>query len=354
MEDAKFVLSKSKILEQYNKVKSLSDIVSYSSKTNQDVTKILEEETDCMFSVHLVNELKHLKDKSRALFIAQAWNNDFIFKLITDGIRNFVVDNEYDLDTLLKFLKNYDVSKFGKINLLLRLKLKENSIRTEKYFVFGMRADVINKRLSEINKINKINEIGIHFHRKTQNMSEWNLIYELNNIISEENWNIIDIVNIGGGLPSVYANTNIDVFDSIFKKVVDFKEFLNMKKIKLIIEPGRFIAAPSGKLVTEIMCIDENNITVNASVYNSDMDAIIVPVKLLVDGELSKIESQGNDEIHAYVIKGITPCSMDIFRYKVYLKKPKIGDKLVFINAGAYNFFSDFCDLEKLKTEVVE
>ena len=40
----KFILSKSKVLEQYNKVKEIGDVVSYSSKTNQMVTKILEEE----------------------------------------------------------------------------------------------------------------------------------------------------------------------------------------------------------------------------------------------------------------------------------------------------------------------
>ena len=42
MQRARFVLSKSKLLEQYNKVKQAADIVSYSSKTNKEVTKILE------------------------------------------------------------------------------------------------------------------------------------------------------------------------------------------------------------------------------------------------------------------------------------------------------------------------
>lgn len=112
-----------------------------------------------------------------------------------------------------------------------------------------------------------------------------------------------------------------------------------------MIEPGRFIAAPAGKLITKIVNIYENNIVVNASVYNSDMDALIVPVKLLVENE-----GKGN----AYVIKGITPCSLDLFRYKVYLENPCVGDELVFLNAGAYNFASDFCDLGKVESEVVE
>ena len=69
-----------------------------------------------------------------------------------------------------------------------------------------------------------------------------------------------------------------------------------------------------------------------------------------IQDEIEK-ESKG---CKAYVVKGSTPCSMDLFRYRVYLKDPKIGDELVFLNAGAYNFTTDFCDLEKLKMELVE
>jgi ornithine decarboxylase len=46
---------------------------------------------------------------------------------------------------------------------------------------------------------------------------------------------------------------------------------------------------------------------------------------------------------------------MDLFRYRVYLKdEPKISDELVFINAGAYNFWSNFCDLEEIVTEIID
>ncbi|MFH1770511.1 MAG: decarboxylase [archaeon] len=339
-----FILSKSKVMEQYKKVKVLADTVSYSSKTNQLVTKILEEKTDCLFSVHLENELKHIKDFSRVIFLAQGWTNNYIKKLVDKGINYFVVDNKPDLDILENFLKSNNV----KINLLLRLKLKELSIRTEKYFVFGMPSDIVNKKIKELRKNKNIRTLGVHFHRKTQNMSEWNLKQELSEILEEDVLKAIDVVNIGGGLPSEYANTNVNVMNSIFKKVNKLKQWLNQNNIKLIIEPGRFIAASSCKLVTEIIGIYDHNIIVNASVYNSDMDALVVPVKLLIQGELEKGKGK------PYVIKGVTPCSMDLFRYRVYLKEPKVGDELVFLNAGAYNFASDFCDLEKMFTEVLE
>ena len=342
---AKFTISKSKVVEQYKKLQNLADTISYSSKTNQDVTKILEKETNCLFSVHLTNELIHIKDRSRVIFLPQGWTKEKIESLLGQGITNFIIDNEPDLNVLESFLESNNHNK--KITIFLRAKIKERTLRTERYFVFGMPSEIVNKRIQSLNEKfkDKIN-FGIHFHRKTQNMSEWNLQYELEDILDTETLDLISILNIGGGIPSEYANTNMDVLDSIFKKIQSLRLWLKDFNIKLMIEPGRFISAPAGKLITKIINVYDGNIIVDASIYNSDMDALIVPVKLKIEGELEKGD--------AYVVKGITPCSMDLFRYRVYLKNPKIGDELIFLNAGAYNFSTNFCDLNNLKTEIID
>ncbi len=346
---AKFIISKSIVLNKYYQIEKLCDLVSYSSKTNPLITSLLEENTDSIFSIHLFNELKDIKDKSRVLFLAQAWNNKKIKKLLDLGVKRFVIDNETDLNTFLEYI---ETNQPQGLTLLLRMKLKENTLKTERYFVFGINSDKINQRIKEICSNQKqkssISNIGIHFHRKTQNMAEWNLRYELEDLITPEVMSLIDFINIGGGLPSEYANTNVNVLPSIFKKINEFKSWAHQQDVKIMIEPGRFIAAPAGKLITEIIGIDQNNITINASVYNCDLDALIVPVKLKVENELTKETGE------PFVIKGITPCSMDLFRYRVYLNNPKIGDFITFINAGAYNFTTEFCNLEKLDTEIIE
>ena len=343
MKEPKFILSKGKVLEQYNLAKDLSDIVSYSSKTNPTVTEVLEGSTDSMFSVHSTYELENIKDFGRVIFLAQGWDKEEISFLLDKGIRHFVVDNVQDLETLKENLK-----KDFAINLFLRLKLKENTLRTEKHFVFGFNSDFINKEILILKDLPGIDSVGVHFHRKTQNMAEWGLVREIKNVLSEEVLKNLDYLIMGGGLPSIYSNTNVKVFEGIYSKVKEFKDFVNSFGTKLIIEPGRFISAPAVKLETNIKAVYDNNIIVDASVYNSDMDALIVPVKLLVEGELDR--GQGI----AYAVKGITPCSMDLFRYKVYLKNPEVGDRIVFLNAGAYNFTTDFCSLPKIKTEIVD
>ncbi len=324
---ARFILNKKKVFEQLDIIKGISDEVSYSFKSNTKVGQILE--GNCSLSVHSKENLKLIENKEKVWFFLQG------NKEIPKEVNNFVVDNENDLKNLLKEDRT--------INLLLRLKLKEHTIHTGKHFVFGFSSSRINELLSELRNNKNIDKLGIHFHRKTQNVSEWNLKEELEDSI--ENFSNIDIVNIGGGIPAEYKNYRKEMISHIFNKIKELKEFLNKKSIKVILEPGRFIAGPAIKLETEIINLYGNNIIVDASVYNAAMDTFVANIRLLVKDEVEKGE--------AYIIKGVTPDSLDIFRYRVYFeKKPEVGDKITFLNAGAYNYSSNFFNLKEIETEI--
>lgn len=343
MTKSKFIVSKSKLLSQYKILKDLGLEISYSLKTLPEIAHILEDNTDSFFSIHMMESLHFVKDKSRVWFLAQAWNDKKLDEILKMGIRNFVVDNERDLETLIRHINMTDV----KINLLLRMKLKEYTIHTGKYFVFGMSSDKINELIPKLRNNKKIDKLGIHFHRKTQNTSEWSLKEDLLQILKNETLQKINILNIGGGIPIEYKNSSDKNIKFIFEKIMELKDWLkNDYEIKTIIEPGRFIAGPATKLETKILTIYDNNIIVDASVYNGALDTLLIPTKLLVEGEL--------EEGRQFVIKGCTPCSMDIFRYDVKLKNPEVGNKIVFLNAGAYNFSTNFCNLPKLDVVIVD
>ena len=57
----RFVLHKDRVLEKYDQLKKLGVSISYSMKTNYEVGQILEESTDCDFSVHNIKELANVK-----------------------------------------------------------------------------------------------------------------------------------------------------------------------------------------------------------------------------------------------------------------------------------------------------
>ncbi len=338
---ARFVFSKSKMHEQYKTLREMCDGVSYSVKTNPFLTQFLENETDSQFSLHFRNSISHVKDKSRILFFGQGWNAKEIEELVEDGISSFVADNEKDLDVLIDYINE----KKRSINLLLRMRLKEKTVHTERHFVFGMYAKQVNRLIPILRQNANIKKLGIHFHRKTENMSEWSLKEELGEALNKETLKNIDVMNIGGGIPVRYRNHNVDVLPYVFGKIKELREWLGENNVKMIIEPGRFIAAPCIKLEAWIKSVYENNVVINCSIYNSAMDTFEVHTRLLVENEL--------DNGEAYTLKGCTPCSLDVFRYRVRFANPKIGDKIVFLNAGAYTYATDFCGLEKLETVVV-
>lgn len=343
--NAKFILSKKVLREQVKKLEDLGLKISYSYKTNRIVGQVLQE-LDVEFSIHAKEEIEEIKDKSKIWFFNQAESENELYEILEKGIINFVVDNEVDLERLLKVVEKNKI----KINLSLRMKFQEHRIGTGKYFVYGMPSNKINEIISEIRNNKFIEKLGVHLHRKSQNTSEWEIVDELKDSLTEESLKRINFVNLGGGLPSLYASSNVDVFKYIFSKLTNVKKWLEEKGIETFIEPGRFLAAPCIKLIVEIIQIYDNNLIVNTSLYNCALDTLLTETKLLVEGELKENESG-----EYFLIKGNSPTRDDIFRYKVKLKSDiKVGDKIIFLNAGAYNYTTDFFGYKKLETEISE
>jgi len=337
--DAHFILSKKILKEQVDLLKDLRLKISYSYKTNREVGNILQEiapEVD--FSIHAKEEIEMIQDKSKISFFTQAESVEELKEIVSTGIKNFVVDNEIDLNNILE-------AAATKINLSLRMKFQEHRIGSGKYFVYGMPSRRINEIISEIKDNPLIDQLGIHIHRKSQNTSEWEIKEELEDSLTKESLERLNIINFGGGLPTKYRSYTSKVLPYIFQKLTNAKEFLEQYDIQTIIEPGRFLAAPCIKLDTEIIQVQNENLIINTTIYNCALDNILTGTKMLVEGE--------QEEGTAYLIKGNSPTRDDIFRYKVKLDNPKVGDKITFLNAGAYNYTTDFFGYKKLKTEIV-
>ncbi|MAG39393.1 decarboxylase [Candidatus Pacearchaeota archaeon] len=345
MNEAKFILSKSKLLDQVKKLTNLGLKVSYSYKTNRIVGDLLQElSPEVDLSIHAFEEIEEIKDKSKIHFFTQAELEDELKKILELGIRSFVVDNEVDFKRLIKVIEETKI----KIDLSLRMKFQEHRVGTGKYFVYGMPAKKVNELILEVSDNEFIGKLGIHLHRKSQNTSEWEIVEELEDSISEEVLGRLDFVNLGGGLPSVYRSSSVDVYDYVFGKLKKAKEWLEERNIETIIEPGRFLAAPCIVLETEVIQKYDNNLVINTTIYNGSSDNIVTGTKMLIEGEL-------NDGGNEFLIKGNSPTRDDIFRYKVRLREDiGVGDKIVFLNAGAYNYTTDFFGYKKLETEVVE
>ena len=342
MTKAKFVLSKKIVKKQVEKLIDLGLKISYSYKTNREVGNVLQEiYSEVDFSIHAKEEINMIKNRSKIWFFTQAESEEELVGILKKGIKNFVIDNEIDLERILNAAKEF------KINLSLRMKFQEHRVGSGKYFVYGISSRKVIKIIERIRNNKNIEKLGIHLHRKTQNTSEWNIEEEIKDSLSKNVLEKIDFINFGGGLPSRYISYTSKVLPYIFSKLVEAKDFLKKYNIEAFIEPGRFIAAPAVILETEIIQVYDNNLIINTTIYNCALDTVITHSKLLVEGELEESEDG-----KYFLIKGNSPTRDDIFRYKVKMKNPRVGDRITFLNAGAYNYTTDFFGYKKLETVV--
>lgn len=340
---AYFTLSKSKLLKQLKILTNLDLKISYSYKTNKQIGDTLQEiSPETNFSIHAYEEIAMIKNKSKISFFTQAESTKELKEIIDKGITTFVIDNEIDLKKTLKAAQENNT----KINISIRMKFHEHRIGTGKYFVYGLPSLKVNQLIQNLKNNPQINNLGIHIHRKSQNTSEWEIVEELKDSIDKETLKIIKSVNLGGGLPVEYKSYTSSTLPYILKKISKAKEFLDQHNIETIIEPGRFLAAPPISLHTKIIQIQDNILILNTTIYNCALDTILTETKMLVKQETEK----GGD----YLLKGNSPTRDDIFRYKTKLKDPKIGDEIIFLNAGAYNYTTDFFGYKKLETKIIE
>jgi len=342
----KFILSKKLLREQVKLLTDLGLKISYSYKTNREVGNLLQKiAPEIDFSIHAREEIEMINDKSKISFFAQAESTEELKQILKTGIKTFVVDNETDLNKILEAAKETNT----KINISIRMKFQEHRVGSGKYFVYGMSSRKINELISEIKDNPLIENLGIHIHRKSQNTSEWEIKDELEDSLTKESLERISTINFGGGLPAKYRSYTTEVLTYIFKKLSNAKEFLDQHNIQTIIEPGRFLAAPCIKLEAKIIQVQGNNLIINTTIYNCALDNVLTGTKMLVENELDE-----NSDGEHYLIKGNSPTRDDIFRYKVKLEAPKVGGKITFLNAGAYNYTTDFFGFKKLETEIVD
>ena len=328
---ARFLFYPGRALEQYRSLLHLGEVW-YNLKTNPRVGKVLARETDARFVVTGRGNLERLDDTSRGIFLVQGESREELARIYDGGIGGFIVDNENEFELVREFA--------AEVPVFIRIRAKEHTIYTGKYFVYGIRWDRVSGLIGS-----QEGHFGIHFHRKTQNIGEWSLVEDFSNVLDSLEGKI-EAFNIGGGIPFHYHNSSPPL-EPIFRQIGRFRDHLRERGLKLVMEPGRFIAAPSVELETKVLNAYGGNLVVDASLYNAYPDTMLFGVRLPVRGEA--------DRGHRYLIKGCSPDSLDIFRYKVFFPEPKgKGDTVTFLNAGAYNFRTEFSDLPEIPVELMK
>ncbi|MFL2886823.1 MAG: type III PLP-dependent enzyme [Candidatus Pelagibacter sp.] len=224
----------------------------------------------------------------------------------------------YSLDTKDELIKIIESTNHAKdLELFVRVAVSNEHAEIDLSKKFG----AIRSEACGLLRLTKqyAKKIGLSFHVGSQCMhpiSYTKGISEIGNIIKKTKI-IPDIINIGGGFPTIYPDLIPQSLDNYFEEINNALLNLKLKKLpEIICEPGRAIVAESGSTIVRVNLRKKQKLYINDGTYGTLFDAgvpnIVYPSKIIKNGRTT------SKKLTSFDFYGPTCDSMD------YMKGPFI------------------------------
>jgi len=311
--------------------------VLYAVKTNpnKEVLKHIIANGIKNFDAASINEIqliRNLKSDAHIYFMHTVKSrNDISEAYYKLGIKDFALDTK---DELIKILEATNHAK--DLTLYIRISISNEHAEIDLSRKFGAH---VSEALGLVRLCKEhAAKIGISFHVGSQCMHKISFteaINEVGNIIKKTKI-IPDIINVGGGFPSVYPDLNPEPLENYLNEIKNSIKKLNLPVVPdLICEPGRAIVAESGSTIVKVNLRKKQKLYINDGTYGTLFDAgvpnFILPAKLI-----SNVKAQSK-KLSAFSFFGPTCDSMDYMKGPFLLPNNiKEGDYIELGQLGAY------------------
>jgi len=310
----------------------------YAVKTNpnEKVIKSISENGISRFDVASINEIKLIKKilpKAKAFYMNTVKNRDHIHEAYFNyNIRDFALDTKEELQKIIEATNNAK-----DLTLYIRVSISNEHAEIDLSQKFGaLPSEALGLlRLAKAHA----KKVGLSFHVGSQCMHPISYakgIREIGNIIKKTKI-IPDIINVGGGFPSIYPDLRPQPLENYIYEIK--KAFNNLKlenKPELLCEPGRALVAESGSSIVKVILRKKQKIYINDGTYGSLFDAgvlnFILPTRMIPNGRMT------SRKLTAYSLYGPTCDSADFMKGPFVLPNNlKEGDYIEIGQLGAYS-----------------
>ena len=309
----------------------------YAVKTNphEKVLKQIISKGINDFDVASLNEIKlihKINHKMNLHFMHTVKSKESISSAYFNyGVKSFALDNK---DELRKILEATNQAK--DLKLFVRIAISNEHAEIDLSRKFGaLPSEALGLvRLSREHS----KKLGISFHVGSQCMHKISYtkgIKEIENIIKKTKI-IPDIINLGGGFPSIYPDLKPEPLINYMKEIKKSLSALKLDKLpEIICEPGRAIVAESGSTIVKVILRKKQSLYLNDGTYGTLFDAgvpnFVLPTKMITDG---RIQSK---KLTAFNFFGPTCDSLDYMKGPFLLPNNiKEGDYIELGQLGAY------------------
>ncbi len=345
-----YVYSYSTLISHYLKLKEafkeVNPLICYSVKANSNLSilKALVDKgagLDIVSGGELFRAIKAGCPANRIVYASVGKTDGEIRVSIKRGILFFNAESLAELDNINRIAKI-----FGKTtNVTIRIN-PDVEPKTHKFITtgkitnkFGIDFETAAKIFAERKKFGNLRICGIHIHigsQITETAPYVAAVLKVTDFIKRlkgQNINL-ECFNIGGGLGIIYDKENAQTAEKFAKEVLPL---LKKTGLKIIIEPGRFIAGNAGILVAKALYI-KSTPSKKFVIVDAGMNDLIRPALYEAYHQLLPLEQVKSREKEVADVVGPICESSDYFAKERLIPEVNAGEYLAVMGAGAYGF----------------
>lgn len=329
--------------------------VNYAGKTflNMGMCRIIESEgisLDVASGGELYTAVKSGFNPARICFHGSNKNQAELEMALGYKVGRIVIDSEWELERLQLLTEELEqpVKVLFRVSPGIEAHTHE-LIQTGKLdSKFGLPLSQAREIIGRTKEMNYVETVGIHCHIGSQIADEKpfllasEVMLDLYKALLSDGLNLTEI-NLGGGfgIPYLKEDPSFDVTSYIPKMVDHMREMAEQREIpmpKIVVEPGRSVAAPAGITLYTVGTVKEipglkKYVSVDGgmadnprpALYGADYDAVICN------------KPQDEALMEEVTVSG-KACETDTLIKSIKLPSPQPGDTLAVLHTGAYNY----------------
>ncbi|MDP2939118.1 MAG: diaminopimelate decarboxylase [Candidatus Omnitrophota bacterium] len=355
-----YLYSYKTLIDHFRKLKkafrSINPLICYSMKANSNLaicSSLVKEGAglDIVSGGELFKATKSGVSPKKIVYASVGKTQKEIQQALKIGILFFNVESEAELENINRVARN--LKKDAKVAIRINPDVEPKTHQyittgrlTNKFGIDFRTAKNIFLKRKEFRNL-KIN--GLHIHIGSQIIKSApfvSAIKRVANFVAELKKELIDLefLNIGGGLGIIYKDEKPQTADEFAKAVLPI---LKQTGLKIILEPGRFIAGNAGILVAKVLYIKKTKAKTFV-IVDAGMNDLIRPALYSAYHEILPIEHRAFPRLrsgqasieHRKKVDIVGPIceSADFFAKDRLLPRINEGDLLAIMGAGAYGF----------------
>lgn len=345
-----YVYSKKTILEHYRKLKkalrTLNPLICFSVKSNSNLAVLktlakIGSGFDVVSGGELYRALKVGADPKKIVFASVGKSDEEIRAAIQSEIFCLNVESLPELDRIEEIA--------GTMHRRIRVALRLNpQVETETHqYVqtakteskFGITFEEARKIFHHLEAFPHVLLRGVHIHIGSQILESRPFVAAVRKSVQlieslRKDGIPIEWMNIGGGLGIVYSNERAQRAEEYARAILPL---LKGRKLRVILEPGRFIMGNSGALLSRVIYVKRQS-GKNFLIVDAGMNDLIRPSLYGAYHEILPLEASDGRPKELYDVVGPVCESGDFLAKGRRLPTFFEGEGLAILSAGAYGF----------------